>query len=775
MPVRKADAKELRMVVDYRALNNVTVKNRYPLPRMDELFDQVQGSQWFTKIDLRSGFYQIRVRESDVHKTAFRTRYGHYEFRVLPMGLTNAPATFMRLMNDTFRDYLDSFVIVYLDDILIYSRTLADHESHVGKVLLRLREAQLYGKASKCEWFKQEVEFLGHRLGKEGLRVMDEKVKAICEWPELARTTEVRSFLGLAGFYRKFVPHFSRIALPLTELTKSHAKFVWGNAERSAFVELKEAMRAAPVLLIPDPSRPFVVSTDASGFAIGAVLQQDQGDGLQPVAFLSKKMLPAETRYPVHEQELLAIIVACQTWRHYLHGAHFRVLTDHRSLQYFQTQPMLSGRQARWKDILANFDFVIEYVEGKSNVVADGLSRRPDHASTTGSGQTRDELLTSVVFTREDHGRLEPELAAMQTRRQAAMIVNQQRQANIDSAKLVQPPKPDAPAPNSSGTIVMPTQRCTATTVSGQHCKQRTTKGQYCWNHLRREEALRIKQSRIPTAGMGLFAERDFRVNDKIADYTGDRIVRDNQQTGPYFLQLTGSEAIDAARTNCGPGRWVNDPRGSEFGSNAKFCPNHRNRTACLRASRPIKKGDEIFVPYGAAYWREYGDRLASTVDTPVGAATNLSDMIQEAALADPMYQSHCARVRSPTDPVSSHDGLLYYKRRLWIPNDARLRTRILMECHDAPTSGHLGKDKTIATVKQRFYWPGMDDEMQRYVVSCDECQRNKPSQQLTMGPLMPRRLARKQRLTQGAKYAAVETPDKSAASVKPRASNCRI
>ena len=189
----------------------------------------------------------------------------------------------------------------------------------------------------------------------------------------------MRAFLGTAGYYRKFIRDFSAIAAPLSELTKDSVKFEWAAPHEQAFAELKAAIAQGPVLILPDPSLPFVVHTDASGFAVGAVLQQDQGKGLQPIAFLSKKMADAETRYPVHEQELLAIIQALTTWRHYLHGSKFVVRTDHKSLQFFQTQPMLSGRQARWKDVLANFDFDIEYVEGKANVVADGLSRRSDH------------------------------------------------------------------------------------------------------------------------------------------------------------------------------------------------------------------------------------------------------------------------------------------------------------------------------------------------------------------------------------------------------------
>ena len=378
--VKKKDS-SMRMCIDYRALNGVTVKNSYPLPRIDELFDRLQGAKVFSKIDLRSGYHQIRIHPDDVPKTAFRTRYGHFEFLVLPFGLTNAPATFMHMMHDIFRPLLDRCVLVFLDDILIYSRNEAEHEQHVREVLELLRRNKLFAKESKCEFFRQRVEFLGHMVDASGVHMMHDKVKAITEWPTLTSVADVQSFLGTVGYYRKFVRMFSEIATPLTQLLQKESPFVWGTDQQKAFDALKQAVSEQPVLILPDPSLPYVVTTDASGYAVGAWLSQDQGRGLQPIAFLSKKMLPAERNYPVHEQELLAIVLALKEWRHYLSGVSFtiRVVTDHKSLVYLRTQPHLSPRQTRWMELLEQFNFTIEYQEGKNNVVADGLSRRVDH------------------------------------------------------------------------------------------------------------------------------------------------------------------------------------------------------------------------------------------------------------------------------------------------------------------------------------------------------------------------------------------------------------
>lgn len=381
--VKKKDG-SVRMCVDYRALNKITIKNKYPLPRIDELLDRLHGAKCFTKLDLRSGYHQVRIAAGDEHKTAFRTRYGHYEFLVMPFGLTNAPATFMHLMQDIFRPLLDKFVIVFLDDILIYSKNKKEHKEHVRQVLELLRKNKLYAKSSKCEFFQDKISFLGHVVSGDGISMEEGKVKAIHEWPVPSNITELRSFLGLAGYYRKFVKGFSRIAAPMTTLLHKDTPYTWTAEQQQAFDALKHTVTSAPVLLSPDMSLPFTVFTDASGYAIGATLCQDQGHGLQPVAFMSRKMVPAECNYPVHEQEELSIHCALKEWRHYLHGQEFKVYTDHRSLTHLFTQPYQSKRQLRWMEFLSEFKFDIVYVKGVDNVVADALSRRVDHAAAAG-------------------------------------------------------------------------------------------------------------------------------------------------------------------------------------------------------------------------------------------------------------------------------------------------------------------------------------------------------------------------------------------------------
>ena len=373
--VRKKNG-DMRMCIDYRALNKITVKNRYPLPRIDELLDRVHGATIFSKIDLRSGYHQIRLVEEDIPKSAFRTRYSHFEFTFLPFGMTNAPATFMALMNDIFRPYLDKFVLAFLDDILVYSRTPEEHAVHLRKVLELLRQHKLYGGLAKCSFFQPSVEYLGHIISKEGISMDHHKVKAILDWPTPANVEELRSFLGLANFYRRFIKDCASISAPLTELFKKQRPYKWEAPQEEAFKQLKDTLTTAPILKVPDPTKPFTVNTDASEFALGAVLLQDG----HPIAFESRKLTAAERNYRVHERELLAIIHALKVWRCYLDNRKRNtLLTDHASLRWINSQPTLTGRQARWVETLQMFDLEILHKPGKANVVADALSRRPDH------------------------------------------------------------------------------------------------------------------------------------------------------------------------------------------------------------------------------------------------------------------------------------------------------------------------------------------------------------------------------------------------------------
>jgi hypothetical protein len=418
--VPKADG-SYRLCVDYRGLNAITIKNRYPLPLISELMDRLSHAKIFTKLDLRDAYHRLRIRKGDEWKTAFKTRYGHFEYLVMPFGLANAPATFQTYIHKALGDLVDTVCIVYLDDILIFSETEEQHIEHVRMVMERLRQWKLYIKLSKCVFHTTSVEFLGFVITPQGVLMDQERVKAIQEWPTPRSFKEVQIFLGFANFYRRFVHKYSDIARPLNTLLHGsgcnlsgkqraalkkekkpipHKAWEWSAEAESSFQRLKDAFTHAPAMQHFDPSQPLMVITDASDFAYAGILLQPRaapGKATErhwhPIAYHSKGFQGPAVRYDVHDKELMAIFECFKVWRHYLEGARhtIRVCSDHNNLRYFMSTKSLTARQARYAEWLAAYDFVIEYKPGKQNP-ADGLSRRPDYFAGFKEGVRRSEL-----------------------------------------------------------------------------------------------------------------------------------------------------------------------------------------------------------------------------------------------------------------------------------------------------------------------------------------------------------------------------------------------
>ena len=380
MFVKKKDGK-LRLCVDYRALNKITKKDRHPLPLINEALDRLGGARYFTKLDIKDAYHNIRIKEGDEWKTTFSTKLGTYEYLVMPFGLCNAPAAFQRWINEVLMEYIDVCCIVYLDDVLIYSNTRLGHQRDVENILKAIQKSGMKIKPSKCEFHKKETEYLGYIISEKGIKADPVKAQAI--WDRTAPKTkkEIQCFLGFCNFYRRFIEGFSRTAKPLYDRTqkKYNGKWEWGEKEQQAFNELRRKLTTTPVMVHFDPGAPIKLERDASKYVCSGILSQQCEDGKwRPVAYRSKTMEDAECNFDIHDKELLEIIQTFTEWKRYLRGSPkpVRVLTDHKNLVTFMKTKELSERQARWKILLSQYNFRIEYRPGKEGGKPDALTRR---------------------------------------------------------------------------------------------------------------------------------------------------------------------------------------------------------------------------------------------------------------------------------------------------------------------------------------------------------------------------------------------------------------
>jgi len=381
--IKKKDS-SLWLVQDYRALNSMTVKNKYPFPLISELVSQLCRARYFTKLDVRWGFNNVRIKPGDKWKAAFRTNRGLFEPLVMFFGMTNSPATFQTMMNDIFQDLItEGIMVVYLDNILIFTRTEEEHVKAIRQVLQVLQEHKLFLCPEKCEFCKERIEYLGLVISENEVSMDPVRVAGVREWPTPENKMDVQAFLSFINFYRRFIQDFSAKARPLFDLTCSEQVWTWSGREQTAFEDLKMAVTTAPVLMSPQDSEPFRVEADSSDFATGAVLsQQSTADGKwHPVAFYSKSLSSVERNYEIHDKEMLAIIHALEEWRHFLEGATHpvEIWTDHKNLKYFMTAKKLNRRQARWSLHLARFDFLLHHRLGCTMGKLDVLLRRADH------------------------------------------------------------------------------------------------------------------------------------------------------------------------------------------------------------------------------------------------------------------------------------------------------------------------------------------------------------------------------------------------------------
>ena len=367
---------DVRVCIDYRKLNERTIKDAYPLPRIDMYLDCLASAKIFSTIDLHSAYMQLEVAEEDRHKTAFITKYGLFEYLVMPFGLCNAPSTFQRCIELVLRGLQWNILLVYLDDIIVMATYFDEHLERLEEVFKRLLAAGLKMKPSKCELFKTEVLFLGHTVSQEGIKPNPKTIEAVLSWKIPENVKEVQSYLGLCSYYRQYIENFSHVAAPLTKLTKKNVKFVWDESCQTAYEQLKEKLCSAPILAFPRPGLKYILDTDASDIGIGGVLSQVQDGRERVIAYASKKLNSSQQRYSVTRRELLAVITFMNQFRHFLLGQEFLLRTDHSSIRWIFEFKDPRGQVARWLEVLAQYHFTIEHRPGAKHQNADSLSRK---------------------------------------------------------------------------------------------------------------------------------------------------------------------------------------------------------------------------------------------------------------------------------------------------------------------------------------------------------------------------------------------------------------
>jgi transposase InsO family protein len=668
----------LRLCVDYRGLNRVTKKNRYPLPLISETLDRLVGAKVFTKLDLKDAYHRLRIKRGDEWKTAFRTRYGHFEYLVMPFGLANAPATFQAYINHAMQGLLDVVCVVYLDDILIFSQNQDEHRSHVKQVLKKLRKFGLYANLKKCEFETDTVEFLGFIVSTEGVKMDERRVQTIKEWPIPTTIRELQVFLGFANFYRRFIERYSKIAAPMTSLLRGGKQNLdWGGKEQEAFQTLKNAFLAAPLLQHFDPTLPVFVETDASGFAIAGVLSQpfpsDDGTNAhrKPVAYWSRKLAPAEANYETHDAELLAIVAAFKQWRHYLEGsAHtVTVLTDHNNLQYFMTTKELNSRQARWAEKLARFDFVIQHRPGKSNP-ADAPSRRPDY-------EMSEVERASIAL---------PTLKNLLSKQDPA-VTNAVRQKSEGSANILE----EEELASAKPVLLQRLQRVLNLAVEPKRSSGRAPPIDIGWSANLNVRTVTQKSTDAGKSPGGARECRQLSPGEMpVLMNLNDHSIADAEQSGRLKPSAGANYCSD-----CVPRSVIVAAMGTRTAYDVSNKTMHELILECQRRD--------------------------AFVDSKIQALSSLSKT--KVAGSTKGWRVDAA-------------GLLRKHDKIYVPGASALREEILQRCHDDPLAGHFGIERTALLVKRSYIWPTLMRDVQDYIATCNVCQRTKVKRHRPYGEL---------------------------------------
>ncbi|KAL0128587.1 hypothetical protein PUN28_003742 [Cardiocondyla obscurior] len=740
--------KRWRMVLDFRSLNEKTFGDAYPLPNIVDILDQLGGARYFSVCDLASGFHQIKMDPKDSHKTAFTTPFGHYEFERMPFGLKNAPATFQRLMDLVLTGLQGRELFVYMDDIVIYAKTLEEHERKYHLLIQRLREANLKLQPDKCEFLKSKVTYLGHVISKDGVTPDPKKLEAVKLFPRPKTPKNIKQFLGLAGYYRRFIPSFSKLAKPLTVLLKNDTAFEWTSNQEEAFELLKQKLCEEPVLQYPDFSQPFILTTDASGLAVGGILSQGKINKDQPVAYASRTLIDNEVKYDTYEKEALAIVYCVKHFRPYLYGRKFTLVTDHKPLLWFKHAQDANMRILRWRLKLAEYDYDVVYKAGKTNVNADALSRNPveeipcniiNPAKKLNPNNPKDAELIAQMLEESDNDSEEDddyklylsdeeEIDNVPIKNDSVPFTNQElkepSQEIVEQALIHDPPTE---------------RRIQTRSQTAKKERMESLKEKIIEKENERIEELEIQKEdpdEEKESDDGSESESETDENKNLLVITDIQDIPNNIIETRDLLFLRKDNIT-----------YFTDTEGNPFdsGSQKLFERNElpKIRTLSLGEAQPIKykKYYHIILPISEGV-REGPTLTLQHISTAIKNLRAISeelnlqtisiaktDLVNNVPWSEIKNLLHIIFLNSPTKLIICNGSIKYPPRDL--------RSSIIGEMHCSPTGGHRGVNKTYNRIKHKYYWENLKQEVQLYIQQCLQCQLKKLVRVKTKQPML--------------------------------------
>jgi len=684
--------KRWRLVIDFRALNEKTLGDAYPLPNITDILDQLGSAKYFSVFDLASGFHQIPMCKSDAQKTAFSTPFGHYEFKRMPFGLKNAPATFQRLMDRVLSGLQGTTLFVYLDDIVIYARSLQEHERKFNQLAERLRKANLRLQPDKCEFLRREVTYLGHVIREDGVKPDPKKIEAVSKFPRPKNTKNIKQFLGLAGYYRRFIPNFSKIAKPLTTLLKKDEPFEWKQPQEDAFTSLRDSLCTEPLLQHPDFTQPFVLTTDASGHAVGGILSQGPIGKDKPIAYASRLLSKAEQNYATIEKELLAIIYCVSHFRPYLYGNKFTLLTDHKPLVWLNNVKDPTSRLIRWRLKLAEYEYEIKYKAGKTNVNADALSRNP----------------VEEIVNKEKNSKPEQRIYPLE-------IFDSDDEPLFETQPKETDPVSEAPVPATDKRSVNTREKGIELQVRDENTSQSDSDmSQSDSDSEDSDDESLFENPNAPYIRLP-YNQVEFKITRDNIILRDDNIV--------IFATQSGQPCGKGARA---------------FAENGEM-PHIENATLARARLTPRKKGKHLITLI-------VKDKVSEVTQMSIieEVMYSLLDVVKELGLES---LSICdgdigdvpwARIRKLINDIlrDTNIHVTVCTNDISIPPPEK-RARIIYENHESTAAGHKGINKTLHRIKQLYQWPKMKAEIQEYIAKCKNCQLKKLTRKKIKQPMI--------------------------------------